>query len=86
MGPDLLDDWVMTTQWGRIGTMGQLKTFAVEGEKEAIQGTKNHLRRRLSSPKRIGIGYKVSFISDPKGWLKGDDILEKLEKDSCFKK
>jgi predicted DNA-binding WGR domain protein len=75
VGPDLLDDWVGTTQWGRIGTEGQIKRFIASDRKESQIEVRRQIRRRTFSPKRIGVGYKRTYLYDPEEWLTGENII-----------
>lgn len=56
-GRDLLGDWIVETHWGRIGARGQTRTEVFEGQTDAAQSVRRHLRRRASSSRRISVAY-----------------------------
>lgn len=58
-GQDLFGNWVVETTYGRIGGKGRTIVTVVDNEDEALQYVRKSLKRRESSPKRIGIGYKL---------------------------
>jgi len=59
MGQDLFGEWLLITQWGRIGYKGQLREYIFPEEKEAQREYNRILRKRLNSQKRIGCGYRI---------------------------
>jgi hypothetical protein len=62
LGRDLFRQWYVTIVFGRYNIWGTSKTLALETQEEAISYIHQKLRRRLSSPKRIGCSYQlVSF-------------------------
>jgi len=66
MGCDLLRKWYVTIIFGRYATKGTAKTTVLESQEEAFDLIHAKLRRRLSSPKRIGCAYQlVSLEGDP---------------------
>jgi predicted DNA-binding WGR domain protein len=63
-GQDLFGNWVVETTYGRIGAKGRTIVTVVNNEDEALQYVQKVLKRRQSSPKRIGVGYQVRATSD----------------------
>jgi predicted DNA-binding WGR domain protein len=57
-GQDLFGNWVVETTYGRIGGKGRTIVTVVSNEDEARKYVRKCLKRRESSPKRIGIAYK----------------------------
>jgi predicted DNA-binding WGR domain protein len=86
VGPDLFEELVVTTQWGRLYTSGEVKTLVAAGQKEAQKEIRKQIRRRSSSPKRIGIGYEISCLFDPFDWLNGDIILKEFDRLAALSK
>lgn len=68
-GTDLLGDWLVETTYGRIGTPGRAIRQAVTDEQAARKLVRQHLRRRATAPRRIGVPYRISEIHDPAGWI-----------------
>jgi predicted DNA-binding WGR domain protein len=66
-GQDLFGNWVVETTYGRIGAKGRTIVTVVNNEEEALKHVQKALKRRQSSPKRIGVGYEVraTFDLDP---------------------
>jgi len=66
-GQDLFGNWVVETTYGRIGAKGRTIVTVVNNEDEALKHVQKALKRRQSSPKRIGVGYEVraTFDLDP---------------------
>jgi predicted DNA-binding WGR domain protein len=56
-GQDLFGNWVVETTYERIGGKGRMIVTVVDSEDEALQYVQKSLKRRQSSPKRIGVGY-----------------------------
>src|SRR4051812_12479509 len=76
VGRDLLDDWTAAICYGRIGQAGRELRYAA-AEAEAMRAiVRDRLRRRLSTPKRIGCAYRLAAFSaapgfDASAWLPG---------------
>jgi len=74
LGRDLFKQWYVTITFGRYRRWGTSKTKLFETREEAYGYIDTKLRRRLSSPKRIGCPYQVvSFDGN-------DEILETISK------
>ncbi len=74
LGIDLFSKWYVTITFGRYHTWGTSKTKYFETKEQAYRFIDAKLKRRLSSPKRIGCPYQmVSFDGR-------DDVLETLSK------
>jgi hypothetical protein len=72
VGEDLLGDWVVTVHFGRAVRPGRVRTYthAVASLDEARAFVRSRLRRRLSAPKRLGCGYRLTAAAlDPGGEL-----------------
>ncbi|MEI7604280.1 MAG: WGR domain-containing protein [bacterium] len=69
VGRDLLGDLIVTLRNGRIGHFGRLKYHVCKDLEEAAKIVRKSLKRRNSSPKRIGVAYEIKTISDPFNWL-----------------
>jgi predicted DNA-binding WGR domain protein len=74
VGRDLLDDWTVAIHYGRTGQGGQEKRFASPKAEEIRAIIRDRLRRRLSTPKRIGCPYRLTALSsipgvDASAWL-----------------
>jgi predicted DNA-binding WGR domain protein len=63
-GQDLFGNWVVETTYGRIGAKGRTIVTVVNNEDEALKHVQKALKRRQSSPKRIGVGYEVRATFD----------------------
>lgn len=63
VGRDLLEHWVVTVRYGRVGA--PLRELRLGGADltEARTVVQKRLRRRLSAPKRIGCRYTVRHVS-----------------------
>lgn len=66
---DLLDDWLVTVCFGRVGGGTRELRFGCSGIADAQRIVREHLRRRLSAPRRIGCAYRVRGLSSPTGVL-----------------
>jgi predicted DNA-binding WGR domain protein len=55
-GTDLLGDWLVDITYGRIGAPGRTIRQAVTDEAAARKLVRQHLRRRATAPRRIGVG------------------------------
>jgi predicted DNA-binding WGR domain protein len=67
-GTDLLGDWLVDVTYGRIGTPGRTVRQAVPDEAAARKLVHQHLRRRATAPRRIGVGYQIRALNDPGQW------------------
>ena len=75
LGQDLFKNWYVTITFGKYRTWGTSKTRYFETREEAYRFIDSTLKRRLSSPRRIGCPYQmVSFDGS-------DDILETINKE-----
>lgn len=63
-GQDLFGNWVVETTYGRIGAKGRTIVTVVNNEDEALNYVQKALKRRQSSPKRIGVAYKIRATGD----------------------
>ena len=79
VGPDLFKQRIIPCRWGRISTSGQMKIFDVTSLEEAQREVRARVQRRVSAPRRIGIGYHIVFLYDPEQWLE-DELLKKFPK------
>lgn len=62
VGRDLLGDWMVTIRYGRTGQGGQECRYG-SSDPAAMQAVvREHLRRRLSAPRRIGCPYRVMSL------------------------
>jgi predicted DNA-binding WGR domain protein len=79
VGRDLLHDWIVTIHYSRVGQRGQERRFGSPHKELMQRVVREHLRRRLSAPKRIGCSYQIRAInttpcSDTTGWLPPDVV------------
>ncbi|MGE5755819.1 MAG: hypothetical protein ACM35G_08900 [Planctomycetaceae bacterium] len=58
----------MRISYGRIGTAGRSRSYALDDEEEARHLAQSILKRRASAPRRIGVAYRVRELIDPEGW------------------
>lgn len=75
---DLLDHWVVTVRYGRVGTpLLELRTGGphVEGAKAVVE---DRLRRRLSAPRRIGCRYRITGLASQNGLNLSDWVSTSL--------
>ena len=59
LGQDLFGSWYVTITFGKYGAWGTSKTTYFNTHEEACGFIDNRLKRRLSSPKRIGCSYQI---------------------------
>ena len=72
LGQDLFQQWYVMITFGRYGSWGTSRTKVFNTREEAYDFINFKLRRRLTSPKRIGCSYQlVSFDG-------AEEILETL--------
>ncbi|MET0377303.1 MAG: WGR domain-containing protein [Rhizorhabdus sp.] len=55
---DLFGALIVQCSWGRIGSRGQCRTVSFASQEEAARYVRSVLRRRESSPARIGVAYR----------------------------
>lgn len=67
VGRDLLDHWVVTVRYGRVGAPLRELRFGSPDVESAHAVVHDRLRRRLSAPRRIGCGYGVRLFSAAPG-------------------
>ncbi|HMB02410.1 MAG TPA: hypothetical protein VKP69_01565 [Isosphaeraceae bacterium] len=58
----------MQLSYGRIDTHDRTLRQAVQDEAAARKLVGQHLRRRATAPGRIGVGYRLCEINDPRQW------------------
>lgn len=61
--------WLVELSFGRIGTAGRTRLIATRSLAEARQTALRSLRRRVSAPGRLGVGYAIKRLHDPQEWL-----------------
>lgn len=59
LGKDLFQQWYVTISFGRFNAWGTNRTTLFSLQEEALKFIHQRLRRRLSSPRRIGCSYQV---------------------------
>ena len=59
LGRDLFQQWYVMITFGRYGAWGTSRTKMFDGQEEAYDFINAKLRRRLTSPKRIGCAYQI---------------------------
>lgn len=64
-GTDLLGAWLVEITFGRIGASGHQLRDAVPDESAARAMVRQHLRRRASARKRIGVPYLICRLRIP---------------------
>lgn len=57
-GQDLFGQWIVEINYGRVGCKGRSIVTLYHSQKEALSYVKQVLKRRQSSPKRIGVSYE----------------------------
>jgi len=65
---DLFGHWQVDVVFGRIGTRGRVMRYVVDDEDQARALIGPALLRRKSSPRRIGVPYRITNLHDPHGW------------------
>lgn len=68
-GTDLFGVWTVETTFGRTGTAGRTIREAVPDEAAARKLVRQHLRRRGTAPKRIGVAYQLRELDGPEDWM-----------------
>ena len=74
LGKDLFGTWYVTTTFGRYGTGGTSKTRLFEERRDSSDFINATLKRRLSSPKRIGCSYQIVSFDG------AEEILETINR------
>jgi hypothetical protein len=74
LGLDLFRQWYVTITFGRYGSWGTSRTSLFNAREEACDFINTRLRRRLSSPRRIGCAYQIVSFDG------AEEILETLNK------
>ncbi|WP_082054377.1 WGR domain-containing protein [Methyloterricola oryzae] len=72
-GQDLFGDWIVEVQYGRIGAKGRTHVFPATDREDAAAILRRNLKRRESSPTRIGIHYEVRALA---GLACGESIAD----------
>jgi len=77
VGQDLFNEFTVSIRYGRIGQRGQERRYSSPQPAALRTIIRQHLRRRLSAPKRIGCPYRLATFSTAAGfnaaeWLPGD--------------
>jgi hypothetical protein len=81
-GKDLLNEWIVQIQFGRIGRRGTIKNYSFNEFDKAVNLIKSILKKRFSSVKRIGCDYKIKGLHNQLGILVGTEN-EKIKKNQC---
>jgi len=79
-GKDLLNDWSVQIQFGRIGRRGTVINYSFSEFDKALILIKSILKKRFSSSKRIGCDYKIKELYNQLGLSIGT-AYEKNKKD-----
>lgn len=66
---DLLGDWLVVIRFGRVGGGTNECRFGFSSIEAAQRLVREHLRRRMSAPRRIGCKYEVRSLAAPKAAL-----------------
>jgi len=74
LGRDLFQEWYVVVTFGRYGLSGTSKTKTFREREEAYGFINARMRRRLSSPKRIGCPYQIVSLDG------AEEILETINK------
>ena len=69
---DLLGDWAVTIRYGRIGESLRALQFGSADEARMQRVVREHLRRRLSAPRRIGCAYRLTSMESARGFAAGE--------------
>lgn len=82
VGRDLLGDWMVTIRYGRTGQSGQEHRYGSSDPAVMQAVVREHLRRRLSAPRRLGCAYRVATLYvavgvDRRIWV-SEALLERL--------
>jgi predicted DNA-binding WGR domain protein len=63
-GQDLFGQWIVEINYGRVGCKGRSLVTLFDSQNDALGYVKQALKRRQSSPNRIGVAYE-SVYSGP---------------------
>lgn len=74
LGKDLFQQWYVVITFGRYNAWGTSRTKTFDTRQEAYDFINSKLRRRLSSPKRIGCSYQMLAFDG------AQEILETISK------
>jgi hypothetical protein len=58
--------WLVEVTYGRIGSPGRTIRCVAGDPTEARRIIRRHLRRRATAPWRIGVGYHIRELNDPR--------------------
>ena len=80
LGKDLSNHWYVTVNFGRYNTKGTSKTQYFDTRQEAYNFIDAKLKRRLSSPKRIGCPYQMVAVEGDNNTLSTIDkkVIERF--------
>jgi len=84
LGRDLFRQWYVVITFGRYGSWGTSRTKVFNAREEAYDFINSKLRRRLTSPKRIGCAYQLVAFDGAEEIL-GTMSHKVLERFSWFK-
>jgi predicted DNA-binding WGR domain protein len=62
-GQDLFGQWIVEVNYGRVGRKGRSLITLFDSQKDAQSYVKQALKRRQSSPQRIGVAYESVYSS-----------------------
>jgi len=80
LGQDLFQQWYVMITFGRYGSWGTNRTKVFNAREEAYDFINAKLRRRLSSPKRIGCSYQIVSFDGAEEILKtmNNKVIERF--------
>lgn len=80
LGRDLFQQWYVVITFGKYQTWGTSRTKRFDTREEAYGFINAKLRRRLSSPKRIGCSYQIVSFDGAKESLEamGNKIIDRF--------
>lgn len=81
-GKDLLNNWIVQIQYGRIGTQGTIKNYSFNEFDNAVNLIRSILKKRLSSLKRIGCAYEIKNLYNKLGIRIGGKN-DKIQHNEC---
>ena len=68
VGADLFGAWLVQMSYGRIGSMGRSKIRSFATAADAQAEVDRCLRKRASTPRRIGVAYRLRRASHAGYW------------------
>lgn len=71
---DLFGLYTVDITFGRIGSFGTTRRYAVTDINAVRAKLREVLRRRLTAPRRLGTAYVCLSLFDPHGWLAEDGL------------